>query len=68
MTQWTDTNNDWFTSSTEDWWTDEGFVEYVFSISRYFFLAESVNYYFTTVPAAFNFITEPAQFYFEAGA
>ena len=66
MSKWCDVIDRWFTGSSDDRWTDEGAVIYVYSASRYFLIAESVDYFFTAVPQAYTFITENHAFAFES--
>jgi len=64
MPQWCDNINLWFTDSIDDRWTDEGYVEYVYSVSRYYYIAQSIDYYFTTIPQSYHFVTQSSADYF----
>lgn len=66
MPQWTDTINDWFTGSSDDRWTGEGAVIYVYSMSRYFLIAESTDYYYTAIPQCYHYVTQNSAYFFEA--
>lgn len=65
MSKWCDVIDRWFTGSSDDRWTDEGAVVYVYSVSRYYLIAESVDYFFQTIPQTYAFVTEDCNYYFE---
>ena len=66
MPQWTDVISDWWSSTTEDWFTDEGYVEHVYSISRYYYISITTDYYYTAIPNSYHFVTQNSNNYFEA--